>query len=206
MYPGYILKTSRLEALFDGVFAIAMTILVLDLKLPADVNAANLFSTLTTDILHRLFIYVGSFVILGTLWIAMNFQLGLLERINRLYLWVNVFYLMVICVVPFSASLVGSYPLSSACIIFYAVNLLCASLAQLIIAECAHLCHLNSNVYSSAIRYAIIRRIFVAPIFYILSIFLAFTDTKIAFVALIAPTLIYIIPGRVDRFNNKNGD
>lgn len=201
MPQGHLLKLSRLEGLTDGVFAIAMTILVLDLRLPSGVAPADLSRVLMHDVMQRLIIYMGSFVILGTLWVAMNFQLGLLDRVNRPYLWTNVFYLMVICVVPFSASLLAAYPANPDSILFYAVNLICASLGQYLIFETSCLFKLNGDRYSDNIRYAIIRRIWIAPLFCIAAIILAHWNMRLAFFTLIMPTLIYMVPGKVDKFD-----
>lgn len=201
MDPVRILKVSRLEGLVDGIFAIAMTILVLDLRLPPGLAFNGLLTVLIHDVLFKLIVYIGSFIILGTLWVAMNFQWGLLDRINRPYLWTNIFYLMVVCVVPFSASLVGEYPNSPASISFYAINLMVASLSQFFIFQCAHHYHLNREVLTPALRFAVMRRIFVAPIFYVGSLFAAHWNVHFAFFLLIAPTIIYMIPGRVDRFD-----
>lgn len=200
----HILKVSRLEGLTDGIFAIAMTILALDMHLPASLVDMPHVYTLMPGIYFKLFIYGGSFIILGTLWIAMNFQLGILDHVNRPYLWCNVFYLMIICVVPFSSSFVAAYPNSPISLTFYAVNLLFTSIAQLLTCECARLYQLNGTRYSPAIRSAIIRRIFLAPPFYILSLLLAPFDTSLAFIALITPPLIYMIPGYVDKFEPGN--
>jgi uncharacterized membrane protein len=202
MSQTHLLKISRLEGLTDGIFAIAMTILILDLHLPTNIGMNNLTPILQHEILLRLFVYAGSFIILGTLWIAMNFQLGLLERLNRQYLWTNVFYLMVICVVPFSANLIGTYPNNPASISFYAVNLLCASLGQLLTAQCSHIYNLNKGIYTPVIRRAIIRRILVAPIFYLGSLIMAHWNTAAASALLIAPTFIYLVPGSVDHYES----
>lgn len=196
-----LLKVSRLEGLTDGVFAIAMTILALDLNVQAALPQDHL-SEIMTGIYLKLFIYAGSFIILGTLWIAMSFQIGLLDRVNRPYLWCHVFYLMAVCVIPFSSRFVAAYPTAHASITFYAINLLCASLSQFIICECARLYRLNSDIYSSSIRRAIIQRIFVAPPCYIAALILAHWNTSLAFALLILPTIIYIKPGYVDKFNS----
>lgn len=196
----HLLKISRLEGLTDGVFAIAMTILVLDVRLPPHLMTENLLPLLQSDVFAKLFIYIGSFIILGTLWVAMNFQLGLVERLNRIYLWANIFYLMTICVVPFSATLVSAFPNTPASILFYACNLFCASLGQLLVSECSNYYKLNKAIYTPVIRYAIIRRILLAPIFYLGAIIVAHYNTSIAFIMLIAPTLIYMMPGKVDRY------
>lgn len=197
-----ILKISRLEGLTDGVFAIAMTILALNLHVPSDIPHDHL-SLLMPGIYFNLLIYAGSFIILGTLWVAMNFQMGLLNHLNRPYLWCHVFYLMAICVVPFSASLAADFRDSYISITFYAINLLCASFMQFVISECAHLYHLNRDIYNASVRRAIVQRIFVAPPCYIAALIIARWHMSLAFIFLIAPTIIYIVPGYVDFFDKE---
>jgi len=197
----HILKISRLEALTDGIFAIAMTILVLNLSLPDHIAVSSLSAFLMNDIVLKLFVYIGSFIILGTLWIGMHFQFGLLDHVNRPYLWAHVLYLMITCIVPFSANLIAIYPNNILTLSFYATNLLAASLSQILISQVAHFYKLNNHYYNTAIRRAVIGRILLAPVFYLGAILVAFWNTSWAFVFLIAPILIYIIPGKVDHFD-----
>lgn len=196
----HLLRVSRLEGLTDGIFAIAMTILILDLRIPANFISPTQIHLWETDILYKLLIYGGSFIILGTQWVAMNFQWGLLQRLNRPYLWTNIFYLMIVCIIPFSANLVGSYPNSVTSIYFYAANLLSATIFQVIIFSCSHYFKLNNTSYTPAIARAIVRRIALAPIFYITAMITASWATYYAFILLIAPTAIYIFPGVIDRY------
>lgn len=196
----HLLKISRLEGLTDGIFAIAMTIMVLNLHVPLHMQADSILPVIKKDLYTNLIIYIGSFVILGTHWIAMNFQWGLLDRLNRVYLWINIFYLMVICIVPFSANLLGAYPHSVDSINFYAINLLFCSLGQFLTLEYAHFFKLYKSQYTPAIHKAALRRIFVAPPFYISSLITAHWNIVVAFSLLVLPTLMYIIPGRIDRF------
>lgn len=200
MGQSHVLKVSRLHGLMDGIFAIAMTILVLDLRLPAGIDTSTLALVLKTDVSNQLFVYVVSFIILGTQWVAMNFQHAFLEQANRLYLWTNILYLMAICVVPFSASLVAAHPLSEVSILFYAANLIWASFCQFFTCQCAHYFKLNNEAYSDKVYRAVVRRIFVAPLFYFAAIIVAHWNTTLAFMLLAGPTLIYIIPGRVDKY------
>jgi uncharacterized membrane protein len=204
MAQEHLLKLSRLEGLSDGIFAIAMTILVLDLRLPAGTSVTDLSLVLHHYVLQRLLIYMGSFIILGTLWIAINFQVGLLTRVNRLYLWTHVFYLMVICVVPFSASLLASYPENPSSILFYALNLILAYIGQYLIFSAACFFKLNGEGYTSELHVAVVRRLCIAPIFFVAAIILAHWNMRLAFLMLIAPTVIYIIPGKIDKFESNS--
>ncbi len=196
----HLLKISRLESLTDGIFAIAMTIMVLNLHVPPDMKTLDVLPLIQRDLYNNLIIYFGSFFILGTHWIAMNFQWGLLDRVNRTYLWANMIYLMFVCIIPFSASLLGEYPHSRESVYFYAANLFGASLMQLFVLETAHYYGLFKSVYTNKFRYAAIRRVLVAPCFYVMAIIFTHYSVHGAFALLVAPTLIYIIPGQIDKF------
>ncbi|MDX1902173.1 MAG: TMEM175 family protein [Gammaproteobacteria bacterium] len=200
---GRVLKVSRIEALTDGIFAIAMTILVLNVNLPTHTTIKTLSYNLYKDVIHQLFVYAGSFIILATYWVGMNFQLGFLARSTRLYLWINILFLLSICVVPFSASVLASFPHMPISIIFYATNLLCISTIQLIMWMYALHAGLNSEAAKiEGVSRSIYRRICVAPVFYAIAFLLAFHDTNLAFFILVAPPLIHIFPGAVDKLTD----
>lgn len=200
MSQTHILKVTRLDGLTDGIFAIAMTILILNLTIPPHLASSHISALIMTNILSKLFVYVGSFIILGTLWLGMHFQMGYIDHVNRPYLWTHILYLMLVCIVPFSANLIASYPDSTIAISFYALNLMCASLAQFLIAMVAGYYQLNNAHLNHKIHQLIIQRIYVAPCLYLLALLAAHWNTHVAFILLICPTLFYILPGRVDKF------
>jgi uncharacterized membrane protein len=103
------MRTSRLEAFSDGVFAIAATLLVLELRVPAD----------TTDLggaLLRLWpayaAYLVSFVTIGIIWVNHHTLLEHCKRVDRRFLYLNLMLLVAVGIVPFPTALVGQYILS----------------------------------------------------------------------------------------------
>jgi uncharacterized membrane protein len=107
-----ILSKGRLEFLFDGVFAIALTILVLELKLPeiADRRSAG---ELGRALLHhwRTFLsYIISFMILSGFWIGHNTLYARLARVTKAILAIHVWLLIWAAFIPFCAHLLGRYP------------------------------------------------------------------------------------------------
>lgn len=71
--------------------------------------------------------------------------------------------------------------------------------------ECAHYFKLyKEDIYIPAIRHAAILRILVAPLFYVSSIIIAEINVTLAFIFLVAPTIIYMIPGRIDKYESKH--
>lgn len=111
-------KVSRLEAISDGVFAIAMTLLVLELKLPemeAPVST-EMFTGALIDQLKHGASWAISFVMLCSLWMTQHalFKDGVLE--TRKFTWLNFFFLGGISFIPFPTSLMGEHadqPLST---------------------------------------------------------------------------------------------
>lgn len=127
-----IFSVDRLESIFDAIFAIAMTILVLNFNLPEGMPLSHLWPSIKTTVLPNLYVYAGSFVILGTHWIAVTVQHTYLKSINRPYVWINIFYLLVICLIPFSSNMVINYIKNPLSIVFFAINLMVAMIGQLV--------------------------------------------------------------------------
>ncbi len=105
------LSTSRIEALTDGVFAIAMTLLVLNFDITepkGDITHEKL-----VDALHSLWPYfshyVQSFIILAVFWTKHHQQFHFIRRSDRTLLWINLGSLLFVCLIPFSTSVVGDY-------------------------------------------------------------------------------------------------
>jgi uncharacterized membrane protein len=204
MRHDHILRVTRLTALCDGVFAIAMTILVVEIRVPNFMPESNLSHMLLADILRNIFIYCGSFIILGTQWLGINFQHGFLHRVNRHYLWANIIYLMTIGIIPFSAHLIINYHNSMASVVFYSINLLCCSLMQLLIWQCGNYFKLYTSDYNSMIKRIIAYRLFMPTVFYASAIVIAYWNSLIAFIVLAIPPIFYFIPGKLDTYIKKH--
>ena len=116
-HAGY--DIGRLLAFSDGVFAIAITILVLGIPVPHVTDPAQLPGALRHLSLN-LVGFVLSFVLVGTQWIAHHRLLRRLDFCNGTILWINMLVLMGICLVPFGTSLLVNYGGSAAGSIPYA--------------------------------------------------------------------------------------
>lgn len=119
------LTTHRIEALTDGVFAIAMTLLALTIGLPQineGLSQGNLHILLLQQS-HKFFNYVLSFVLLALFWIIHHQEFHFIKRTNRLHLWINIFILMFIALIPFSTTLIGDFPNDWMSEIFFGLNL-----------------------------------------------------------------------------------
>jgi uncharacterized membrane protein len=102
-------RTSRLEAFSDGVFAIAATLLVLDLRVPPDTT------DLPAALLHlwpAYAAYLVSFLTIGIIWVNHHTLLEHCTRVDRRFLYLNLLLLVAVGIVPFPTSLVDQYILS----------------------------------------------------------------------------------------------
>jgi uncharacterized membrane protein len=105
------LSPHRIAALADGIFAVAMTILVLELHVPElgkNASEAELVTALGA-LVPKILSYASGFVILGTLWIGHHYQFHYIRRSSRALLWINLSFLLVISSLPFFVALVGTY-------------------------------------------------------------------------------------------------
>jgi len=100
------LSKTRIEALTDGIFAIAMTLMVFDIKVApvAHMDQWNLRHELI-QLWPRFLAYVISFVMLGVYWVGHHNQYHYIRRTDRPFLWINIFFLMGVSLIPFSTSL-----------------------------------------------------------------------------------------------------
>ena len=118
----------RLNALSDGLFAIVLTLLVLDIRLPENVSAAASARELFSAVFPSLTGYLITFVIAGWYWIIHNRLIESLRGINRELLWINLMLLLSVGLLPFSAAALTennnlSYP-------FYSVNMILIGTTQ----------------------------------------------------------------------------
>lgn len=107
-----VFSTNRIEALSDGVFAIAMTLLVLNLNTPAlPVNATNQDMWSALKSLDTQFVnFAISFLLLGSLWAIHMRQFKYINRADRHLTFINNLRLFVVVLIPFTTSLAGTYP------------------------------------------------------------------------------------------------
>lgn len=114
---------TRFEAFSDGVFAIAITLLVLELHISSNIAPDKLHHAILAQ-LPRLGAYVLTFLAVGVFWVAHHLMVEGAERIDRLLLWVNNFFLMFVALLPFAASVLGSYPHSGEAVTLYGLNMI----------------------------------------------------------------------------------
>ncbi len=105
------MNKTRLENLTDGVFAIILTLLVLELKIPEHATHANLMEALY-DMIPTFFAYILVCGTLTTYWFAHHYLITIFAKhISRTLVNANIIFLVFLSLLPFSANLLGQYPL-----------------------------------------------------------------------------------------------
>jgi uncharacterized membrane protein len=120
------MEKSRLEAFSDGVFAIVITLLILDIRFP-DVDYSQFAATLTS-LLPRILAYVMSFIIIGVYWVTHHNSMHAMRKTDRSFLWLNILLLLCVSFIPFPTSLLGRYPFQAGPIIIYGLTLIACNL------------------------------------------------------------------------------
>ena len=104
-------RNERVVFLSDGVFAIVLTLLVLELRVPqlkGDVSPSLLWNTVLA-MKHNFLSFLLSFMFISSLWFTHNQLFKLFEKVDNVVLWLNNFLLLMICIIPFPTALIGQY-------------------------------------------------------------------------------------------------
>lgn len=196
------MNKGRIEALSDSIFAVAMTLLVFDIRVPIiaqPVTDQALVQQLGA--LTPLFVvYVVSFIVLAVIWtnhlfVFHRFAKEVDRRLNNL----NMLYLMFVVFVPFSAQLIGTYINTRAAIILYGLNIFAiVFLSFRMIAYILKNDHLSQDAISTRLIKQARFRSFVSLLFYPLGILCAFIWIPASIFFYAFPVVFNFIPGTLD--------
>jgi uncharacterized membrane protein len=191
----------RLTALSDGVFAVAMTLLVLDLRIPvlelvhpeqpfwAGGDESKLLDALA-QVTPTLVTYFLSFLTLGIFWVAQQTQLAQLSRVDRDLTWIHLLYLAVVCLMPFTTSLLSEYITFRIPVVIYWLNLLLLGLVLLISLRYTRRAGLFRDDVEPGVFSVQQRRILSFQAAYLVAAALAFVNTYLAIAAIVAVQLL----------------
>ncbi len=187
----------RTKALADGVFSIAMTILVLELSIPFIVNVhteGDLWSLLLST-LPRLLVYFMSFITLGIFWTGHSLQYTYITQSDRHLNWLSIFFLMFVALIPFSTAFLTEYITFKLTIGVYWLNILILGIFTYIHWQYACKSGFISHEipdFEKADK-ALRNRIITAQIFYAIAALLCFISTYLSIAVLIAIQLNYAL-------------
>jgi uncharacterized membrane protein len=196
-----LMSLSRFEAFSDGVFAIAATLLALEIRV-ADLSNATP-EQVWKELLHlfpHIISYATSFIVIGVLWLNHHALFHFVKRVDRISLTINLFLLMCIAFIPSSTAIVGKYSNYPIVVSFYGFSLAIVGLVY----NALWFYVLNRYIKSeNLIQRHLIRQASIwsisYPISYLLSALLALVNSTFSLVLYAAISLFYLLPGVIDR-------
>lgn len=199
-------STKRVETFSDGVIAIIITIMILELKLPAFKNPANEdIEAHVIKILPHLGAYVFSFIMLGIIWMNHHHFFNLLERTDNFLLALNLLLLFWMSLIPFVTGIMGENPLLPLSTALYGGVLLLTTLTfsymryYTLKNELVHTDEQRDiNLYIKKLSRKNTRKNYIATGAYLLSIPLAFVNVYFSFICFLTPIVIFMLPGGIE--------
>ena len=180
---------TRLEAFSDGVIAILITIMVLELKVPHGTDWDALRPTVFT-----LLMYLLSFVFLGIYWSNHHHMLHATQRVNGRILWANLHLLFWLSLVPFATTWMGENHFTSLPTAIYGVVLLAAAIAYTILQQAIISHEGHQSKLASAVGGDLKGKI--SMLLYAVAIPLAFVHPLLADAIYVVVALIWLVPDK----------
>jgi uncharacterized membrane protein len=181
----------RLEAFSDGVFGVAITLLILDVRPEGTGTGWELLS----HEWHHILIYVLSFVLVGVYWVAHHHMMHFISATNRTFLWMNLTLLLFIVFIPFVAALLSASHADTDSIRIYGGNLILINLTGSVMWSYAGFNHrlMHPGVPESFIRFVLC--LHSAPILaYCVAIALASWERTASVAILVLVPAYFILP------------
>jgi uncharacterized membrane protein len=183
------MNKDRLEAFSDGVIAILITIMVLELRAPHGTDVAAL-----KPLVPVFLTYVLSYVYLGIYWNNHHHMLHAAERINGATLWANLHLLFWLSLVPFATAWMGQNHFAAVPTSAYGVVLMGAALAYLILQNTLIAAQGPHSRLAEALRLDVKGKM--SPVMYLAAILLAFVYEPISEALYVAVALMWLVPDR----------
>jgi len=184
------MNKSRLEAFSDGVIAIIITIMVLEIKTPHDTSWKAL--ELQLPVFSS---YLMSFIFIGIYWGNHHHLINASPKINAAIIWANLNLLFFLSLIPFATGWMGENEFARNTVIFYAILLLCCGFAFTILQICVERLTKNNPKLVEAFTRVKQKGMF-SIICYTLSIFLAYYNTLFSAILFCIVAIRWLIPDK----------
>lgn len=183
------MSKQRLEAFSDGVIAILITIMVLELHVPEDADLRSLFP-LTPILLS----YLLSFVFLAIYWNNHHHLLQAVKHVDGRVLWANIHLLFWLSLVPFTTSWIGQHPFAPWPVALYGIILFLASIAYYLLTHALIALHGRESVLATAVGRD--SKGVISSVLYLVAVLAAFVVPWLSIALYILVAIIWLIPDR----------
>lgn len=182
-------SVERLAALSDGIFGVAMTLLLLELHVPAKelIRSEGDLRHALALLAPQLLVYVMSFLTLGIFWVGQQTQLNYLERSERHFTWIQLAFLFCVTIMPFSTRLLIEFITYRTALVAYWANILVLGAMLYVSWGRAMKTGIVKSEIPAEVPRAICRRIWIAQSLYTLGALLSIFNTfwSIGFIVLL---------------------
>jgi uncharacterized membrane protein len=191
-------SVERLGSLSDGVFAFAMTLLVLDLRVPVleGFQSEGALQHALAGLAPNLLTYLLSFMTLGIFWVGQHTQLSKLKHSERSLTWIHLAFLLTVTMVPFSTKLLAAFITYRTAVLIYWLNIVALGATVYWSWSYALKANLVKEEAPAGLAEAVRRRIFVAQALYAVGASLCFISTYLSIGFMILVQLNYLIAPR----------
>jgi uncharacterized membrane protein len=193
------MNKTRFEAFSDGVYAFAITLLVLGIALPALHDPSNqILTRALLDLWPNLLAYALSFGVIGIMWQNHHALFRLVGRVDRMTVFLNLLLLMGTAFIPFATSVLGTYPTMHASTFLYGLTLSWTATAYNLML--AHLVRSRALVHgvTKATIAATVRAYRIGWMVYAIATLLALWLPVLSFATYLGIALYFLIPRGVD--------
>jgi uncharacterized membrane protein len=170
------LNMDRLLLFSDAIFAFAITLLAIDIRVPAGVVSSKLSNQIYL-LLPKFISFFLSFYIVGSYWVSYHRTVHVIQRHNRGLIYLNLLFLMFIVLLPFPNDLIGKYPANLIAVIVYALFLAGTGISLCLLWMYASRRYrlIDETIHPDFIR-RLTRRLLISPTIFIISILIAFVS------------------------------
>lgn len=199
---------SRMLALSDGVFSIVITLLIFDIKTPvpplgSSFGDAELVSALLA-LSPKFLTYIGTFLVIGVYWVGHQAVMRHVLSYDRAFVWLNILFLMCVCLMPFPTSLLGSYWKSQVAVVIYGSSLVLTGGALSLLWWYATSHHrLVAPTLDQKVIALGYQRLLMAPLAAMISILVSPLSVKLSLGIYLLAGAAYFLPSRIDRHLRK---
>ncbi len=183
------MSKGRLEAFSDGVIAIIITIMVLELAVPHNAELSAL-----RPLIPIFLSYVLSFVYIGIYWNNHHHLLHAVQRVDGRVLWANMHLLFWLSLIPFGTAWMGETTFALWPAVCYGITLLCAAIAYFILTRALITINGRESVLASAVGRDFKGKISV--VMYLVAVALAFLSSYLACALYVLVAVLWLIPDR----------
>lgn len=185
----------RIDAFSDGVFAIVVTLLVLELRVP-EISGAHISEGLRhglQELFPKFISFVVSFFYICIYWYNHHQLFHLVKKIDHGLFWLNSFFLLFLTFIPFPTALVGSYPNDKVAVTCYGLAMLATAVS--FVAMKIYIKYSGRLMKAASVQKIDIFYLLAGPFLYLVAIFLGLVNVKAAIAIYILVPIIYFFAG-----------